>query len=247
MKMSEYTRGEWKKMKDQPLKVRLAYFWDYYKWPTIVAVLLVIALAYTVTVRLNQKEAVLSGILINSSMPLEDPAFLQEFCQETGVDTKKQELSLLIGLSLEADNPSVGIMTYQRIHAGVAAQDTDFLIATADAFRQCAYDTSNMMMDLREFLSPEQLEQLEGRLYYIDASLFEKISNGEVVEYPSPYAPQKMEQPIAVGINIRDCEEFLDSYYYTDDPVYFAVICNTPHPDRTLQFFEFIMEEINKE
>lgn len=249
MKMSEYTKTEWKKMKDKPCRERLSYFWDYYKWPTIIAAVVVVAILYTVTAQMGKKEAVLSGILINSSVPLEDPVILQDFCDEAGIDTKKQEIMLTTGLSLTADNPTVGIMTYQRIHAGIAAKETDFLIATTDAFRQCSYDSSHMLQDLRRFLSPEQLEGLEGKLYYIDGSLFEKIySEGEdTVVYPSPFAPEEMTDPVPVGIDIRQCNEFLDSYYHTEEPVYFAVVANAPHPDRTLQFFEFMMEYRNEE
>ncbi len=249
MKMSEYTKNEWKKMKDKPRKERLSYFWDYYKWPTIIAVLVVVAITYTVAVQLTKKEAVLSGILINSSVPLEDPAFLQDFCNEAGIDTKKEQIVLATGLSMTADNPTVGIMTYQRIHAGIAAKETDFLIATTDAFRQCSYDSSHMLLDLREFLSPEQLEGLKGKLYYIDGSLFEKIYNGgeDTVVYPSPFAPEEMADPVPVGIDIRKCTEFLDSYYDTEEPIYFAVVINAPHLDTTLQFFEFMLEHINEE
>ncbi len=249
MKMSEYTRSEWKKMKDQPLKARMLYFWEYYKWPTIIVTLVVVALAYTVTLWITEKEEVLSGILINSSVPLEDPEFLQAFCDETDINTKKQEIVLVTGLSLSSEEPSMGYMTYQRIHAGIAARDTDFLIADGDSLRQCGYDSSHMLMDLREFLSQEQLMALEERLYYIDGSLLEKTYSGEgnTVTYPLPSAPEKMENPIPVGIDIHHCTEFLDSYYSTKQPLYFAVVVNAPHSDRTLQFLEFIMEHTNKE
>ncbi len=235
-------------MKDQPLKVRLAYFWEYYKWPSILAVLIVIALIYTVTVQLNRKEDVLSGILINSTTPLEDPEFLQAFCNETGIDTNKQSISLLTSLSLMSENPSMSFMTYERIHAGIASKETDFLIAEEAALQQCGYDSSHMLLDLREFLSPEQLTALEDRLYYIDGTLLERDLNAEeAIAFPSPFAPEEMENPVPVGIDICDCTEFLDSYYSTKQPLYFAVVCNAPHLDSTLQFFEYIMEHTNKE
>lgn len=248
MKMSEYTKNEWKKMKDKPPKERLAYFWEYYKWPAIIAVLVVAAIIYTVSAQMGKKEAVLSGILLNSSVPLEDPAFLQDFCHAAGIDTEIQEIVLNTGLSLTADDPTVGIMTYQRIHAGIAAKETDFVIATAEAFRQCSYDSSRMFMDLRQVLSAEKLAELEGRLYYIDGSLFEKIySEGETVAYPSPFNHEEMTDPVPVGIDIRECTDFLDSYYHTEEPVYFAVVTNAPHLDRALQFFEFMTEYRNEE
>lgn len=248
MKMSEYTRGQWKKMKGKPFKERLAYFWDYYKWPTLIALMLVAALIYTVTVKLNEKETVLTGVMIDASTPLEDPAFLQEFCEAEGIDTKQQEINLQTGLSLSSGNPSFSITSYQRIHAGIAAKETDFLVGGTDAIRQCAYDSSNMLVDLREILTPEQLQRLDGRLYYIDGSLFETIYNGsgEMVEFPSPTAPENMKDPIPVAVHIRDCGDFLDSYY-PEQPVYFAVSCTAPHLQTTIEFLDFIIEHTNKE
>ena len=249
MKMSEYTKNEWKKMKEKPCRERLAFFWDYYKWPAIIAVLLVVAITYTVVVQMGKKEAALSGILINSSVPLDDSEFLQAFCDKVGIDTNDYQIVLATGLSLAADNPTVGIMTYQRIHAGIAAEETDFIIATEDAFRQCSYDSSHMFLDLRELLSPEQLAQWEGKLYYIDKSLFEKLysGGGSTVVYPSPFVPEEMADPVPVGIDICECAAFLDSYYDSDEQVYFAVVTNAPHSDRTRQFLEYIMEHTHEE
>lgn len=249
MKMSEYTRGEWKKMKDQPLKARLAYFWDYYKWPTIVILLVIVALTYTAVNLMTRKEDAISGTLINSTMPMEDPAFLQEFCDAVGINTRKQTVSLVTGLSLDSIDPSMGYMTYQRIHAGIAAQETDFLIADADALNWCGYDSTRMLMDLRKVFTSEQLTALEGKIFYIDGKFLERdfVAEGDTVTYPSPFAPEEMTNPIPVGIDIRSCTEFLDSYYSTKQPLYFAVVVNAPHLDRTLQFFNYIMEHTHKE
>ena len=249
MKMSEYTRGEWKKMKDKPFKERLEFFWDYYKIPTIIVAVVVLALVYTATVWISAKDEVLNGILVNSVIPEEEPAFVQDFYEVAQLNPKKQEVVMVTGLSLVSDTASMGYMSYQRIHAGVAAKETDFLVSDESGFRQCAYDSSRMLKDLRELFTPEQLAQLEGRLYYIDGSLLQRDYTGQEQEisYPSPSEPEKMADPIPVGINICDCEAFLKSYYSTNQPLYFAVIVNAPHEDRTLQFFEFIMEHTNKE
>ena len=242
MKMSEYVRGEWKKLKDQPFKVRLAYFWDYYKWHTIIAVLVVALLTSTVGTQLNKKDTVLSGILINGSQPLDDPALLQEFYAQSGINPDQQEMLLHTGFVLTETDPSVSMLTYQRIHAGVAAGDTDFIVGNADAIRRCGYDTSHMLADLRAYLSSEELAQLEGKLYYLDGSVWkaENYGTGEELVFPSPFTPEEMKDPIPVGIDISACTEFLSAYYGANEKIYFTIVSNAPHMELTLQWLDFL-------
>ena len=210
MKMSEYTRAEWKKMKDKPLKERLAFFWDYYKIPTIIVVAALLALIYTATIWITAKDEALNGMLVNSTTAMEDAAILQDFCQEAGINTKKEEIVLNTGLSMDSGVPTMDYATYQRIHAGLAAKQTDFFIADEGVMFQFGYDPSHMLMDLREFLSPEQLAAFDGRIYYIDGSMCggEFVPEGDTVTYPSPAEPETMKDPIPVGINIQDCRAF---------------------------------------
>lgn len=240
MKMSEYVKGEWKKLKGQPFKVRLEYFWDYYKWHTIIALLVAAVLTHTLVTQLNQKDAVLSGILLDGATLLEDPALLQEFYAQAGLDPDQQEVMLHTGFSLDDEQPSASLMTYQRIHAGIAAGDTDFIVGNADAIRQCGYDTSRMLADLREHFSPEELALMEDRLYYIDGSLWNSTA-GESMEFPSPINPEEMIDPIPVGIDISACTEFVNAYYSADQTVYIAVVSNGPNIEMTLRFIDFLL------
>ena len=243
MKMSEYVKGEWKKMRGQPFKVRLAYFWDYYKWHTLILLVIVAAVVYTVVTLSGQKDTVLSGILIGSRSPGQEPALLQEFGAAAGIDSQKQEVTMVTGFSLDDSQPSISLMTYQRIHAGIAAGDTDFITGNSDVIRQCGYDPSHMLTDLRECFSPEELAQMEGKLYYIDGSILQELREGtqEELVYPSALAPEEMEDPIPVGIDLRGCTEFLSTYYSEEQTVYLAIVSNAPNLEVALQFVDFLL------
>lgn len=242
--MSEYIKGEWRKLKGQPLKVRLAYFWEYYKWHVLAVLLVVFLIGYTVITQVNRKDAVLYGILVNSNPVAQDTAFLQAFCEENGVDQQEQEVVFLTGLYLQEENPSTNIVTYQRVQAGVAAADTDCLAGTEYVMQQFGYDVGRMLQDLRTVLTPQQLQQLEGRLYYIDAGMLYNQQPEAEKPLPSPFAPETMADPVPVAIDISGCKDFTSVYYAPDAKVYLAVMKNAPHLDMTARFIAALLEEM---
>ncbi len=240
MKISEYINGEKEKMKNQSWKTRLVYFWDYYKWHTVIGLLALFFLGYTLVTVISAKDAVLSGILIDAMQPVEDPATLQTFYDANGIDSTKQEAVLITGLSLDSRLPTMNQTAYQRIHAGVGAGDTDFLMGYEYAIRLCAYDTSYMFSDLRKVFSTETLAALEEYIYYIDGSLWETLKNSteEEIPFPDPHKPEQMVDPIPIAVDISGCSEFVNAYYAPDREVYIAVVTNAPHKELTARFIE---------
>lgn len=243
MKISEYISKEKEKMKKGTPKERIVYFWDYYKWYVIVGVIACFLVGHTVVTFINAKEPVLSGILIDGIQPVEQPEILQTFYDANGIDSAKQEIVLQTGLSLNSSLPNVTQAFYQRIHAGVGSEETDFLMGYGYAIRQCAYDTSHMLADLRDVFSPQMLAQLEGCIYYIDGSVWNTIkqSPSEEIEIPDPHKPQNMADPIPVAIDISSCNEFVSAFYNLDEPVYVAVTVNAPHRELTARFIECLL------
>ena len=248
MNISQYIKNEQEKMKDKSWKERLAYFWDYYKWYVLVVLVALVLIVQTVTTVVNQKEILLKGILIDGIGTVEEPEILQQFYADNGIDTAKQEVYLNTGLALDSGIPSVVSTSYQRIHAGIGAADTDFLMGYEYAIQRFAYDTSNVFADLRDILSPELLEQWEEYLYYVDASVIEAIKNApqEEIPLPDPKKPAEMEEPVPVAVDVSACEEFTSVYYSPDRAVYMAVVINAPHRDLTAQFMEYLLSEASQ-
>lgn len=243
MKISEYIQNEKTKMKEKSRKERLAYFWDYYKWYVIIGLLALVLLGQTVSTVVNRKEIVLEGILLDAVAPPDTPAIMQEFYAQNDIDPAKQEIYLNTGLALDTGIPSVVATTYQRLHAGIGAKHVDFIVAYEYATQRLAYDTSCPLADLRDILSAEDLEKLEGRIYYVDESVIQKIRQNphQEIPLPDPNKPEEMENPVPVAVDIGGHSGFTSLYYAADKPVYIAAVTNTLNQDLVTRFIEFLL------
>lgn len=247
MTILEHIKKERAKLEGKSPKERWEYFWEYYKWPVLAVVLAVVLLIQGIVSVVNKKEIVFSGFVLNSKIALDDDAFLQGFYDYAGIASDKQEAAFYSDITLGDGNSKSDITAFQRIMAGIATKETDFVVGQAISFRLCAYNTSNIFLDLRNFFDEDTLERFSDRLYYIDgavlaildAPLGEQVDTS-ALEYPDPTKPETMKDPIPVGIDISDREAFQSAYYLTDTTLYLGVIANTPRLELTLQFIEYL-------
>ena len=104
----------------------------------------------------------------------------------------------------------------------------------------------NGVKELR-IIEREELAALEDRLYYIDQSTLDAINERidasetpDIIKTPDPFAPEEMEQPIPVGIDVSDCEKLSDVYYYEDGKAFLGIAYNTNHIDMVKTFLTYI-------
>lgn len=251
MKLIDNLKASWKTIMEQPKEERFSYFWDYYKWPAIIAVALVIALISTIISVANRKETVFTAYVLNSTATAKDEEFLQGFFDYAGLDSETMEAAIYSDMYLHPGQNQKNAEVFQRIMAGISIQEADVIIGQEDPFRMCAYNTSRMFADLRKFLDAETLGKFSDRLYYIDGAIVEKLSvpvgqsvNTAGIIYPNPTKPELMEDPIPVGIAVGDREELRSSYYYDPKTVlYMGVITNTQQSELVKQFIAYLFSE----
>ena len=246
MTITEHIKKEIQNIKERPPQERWEYFWDYYKWHTIIFVLVLALLIQGIVGAVNRKDVVFAGYLLNCKVNVQDDDFLQGFYDYADIDSRK-EAALYSDMILTNGYSKNEINTFQRIMAGISVQEADFLVGQDQSFRLCAYSTSRMFMDLREFLDAETLEAYGDRLYYIDGALLDELDDsvGNKVDYsqlayPDPRKPETMENPIPVGIDISDRKDFQSAYYYDDTTLYLGVIINAPHTDLMKLFLDYL-------
>ena len=236
----EYTKNAYLSMKDKPKKERWQYFLDYYKWYAIAAILVIALLIEGVVMIATRKDTVLGGMLVDGSESFTAETYLSDLETYLQINPKKEQVLLQTGISLETNHQNK-VESFQVILASITAKTTDFITAPENPFTMCAYNTSNMLADLRDHLDAETLAKLEGKLYYIDRSLVEQARENALpasTVYPSPYAPETMVDPVPVGINISGSEEFCAAFYSPNTDLYLGIAINTAHPDMVLKFIE---------
>ncbi len=247
MKFFAKIKQDFRNIRQMPKEERWGYFWDYYKWHVIVTLLVLVLLIQGIVGMVNQRETVFSGFILNAKIGVDDEAFLQGFYDLTGIDGKTQQAAFYTDMILTNGNKKNDITTIQRIIASVSTQDGDLIVSTGEGFRVCAYNTSRMLYDLRDFLDAETLEKLSDRLYYIDGAVQDELDKpvGEfidpyAIEYPDPRKPETMKNPIPVGIDVSDREELMDAYYLADTTAYLGIIVNTTRPELCHQLIDYL-------
>lgn len=246
MTIFEHIKKQHENIKSKPKEERWSYFWDYYKWHTLAVILAIAILIQGVVSIVNKKEIVFSGILLNCMLNIDDDAFLEGFYHHAGIDGKKQEAAFYTDILLTDKNTKTDVTSFQRIMAGIATKETDFIVGQKENFQLCAYNTSRMLKDLRTFLDADTLTQFADRLYYIDGAVLEKLSApvGELqdpnIKIPDPTKPEAMEDPIPVGIDVSDRKDFQSAYYFPDTTLYLGVITNTTRPELTKDFISYL-------
>lgn len=162
------------KTKDMTPKGRLEYFWYYYKVHTLVAVCVIIFGGALIHDILTAKDYGFYGVMLNASLLDSETmeASFGEYAQlnlseyDCMIDTQSQ-------LSYHSQS-SYDFATYQKLVAQLQTHELDVLVADGEVFNNFA--TNEMFLDLREFMSPEELAGYEGRIYYVDMEEIRKAA-----------------------------------------------------------------------
>jgi len=216
------TKDEWEKVKNQPLKVRLQWLWDYYGIIAIVvlaALLICINLVYTI---------------IDGSIPnvIQIEIYSEEVDQDRN-DGFKESMCEVMGLDPEEyhiDVSSCTITTTQydtynsqslRLAARVAANDLDILIGTAKTFNEY-------------FVTDENAESYLTSLdTVLPENLMEKLKEQDLIYY----LEDNKGNQIPVAIDIQG-SKFYEYYGLVSKQAYAGISNTAPHIESIIAFIE---------
>ena len=150
--MDEF-RAEREAIKNGTFKQKAAYFWDYYKWHTIIALLIIIFVTSYVYNLVTATDTILEGVFLNvSNLDNETTPtiFADEFIKEYDIDTKEYDVSLNTNLSYmaaseqpeDATNNAMqtNYTTIQVLMAQSGAEMLDFIVGTHGSMQELSYN-----------------------------------------------------------------------------------------------------------
>ncbi len=259
MALSEEFKEERDRVKQGPLSKKIAYFWDYYKWHTIISVALIIGIISFVHNLITKTDPVLSGIMLNSYS--KDVAatndLIDDFIKLRDIDTKEYHVSINTGLSYsnEEDGTSAQLnySTDQVITARNMAEDLDFLTGDLASMTQYAY--RGLFVDLRDHMTEEELAFYEPYLLYIDMDIIlqiqeasERFESTDSITYPDCHNPEEMKDPVPVMIDVSSCQRLTDIYEYEElsKDLSFGICSNAVNKENTLIFLDYVMNHLDK-
>lgn len=230
-------------------KQKLAYFWDYYKWYVIVGIAAIIILIATIRDIVNKKEIAFFACMLNLSSEYMDDSATESakgFTEYSGIDTKEYEVRLDTSFQLN-DRADVAVNTSQKLLAYLVSSDIDVIVSDSESVMDLAYN--GYFYDMRDFLSPEQLEAYGDCFYYIDNAIVEEAKAAhEAVDlsytptYADPFKPEDMKEPIPVGIVLPEHCILKKEYSFGTKAGVISVVKNSKHTDLSHAFIEFIMQ-----
>ena len=248
--MDEF-KEEREKIKNGTFKQKAAYFWEYYKWYVIVPVIVIGFIGMTVYQKVTAPETILNGILLNTYNTEADSVsqdMIADFSEKQKIDTEEYAVTLNATMSYDTDDTS-GTANYESVQAlmaWIAAGSVDFICSDHEAMTDLAYN--GYFVDLRDFLSEEQIKKYEPYFLYMDSAVskeldaaFDNDVDSASISIPDCTKPETMEDPIPVMIDFSNNAKLAE--IYTDsDTLALGIAANAPNKDMILNFLNYIME-----
>ena len=166
-----------KKVRKKGFKAMVSYFWDYYKVPTAVIIVIALFSFYLIRDMASNLPYGFYAMMINSTMHPDGEVIGEDFAGYAGIDTSSYNVLIDTNQTLSTSSYNTyDVSTQERIMAITAAGDLDVMIADQSVFEQ--YARNSYMTDLRELMSEDELKKYEGFIYYVDGAIIKAIEDG---------------------------------------------------------------------
>lgn len=182
-KLKNEIKNEKKKLSRMTLGQKAEYIFEYYKFPIIVTVVVIILVASILRTVINNKPLGFYAMFLNGSgqeMSVSADELEKRFSEYAGIDGGKEKVVIDTTASFNPNvNSQYTMAQNAKITALFASHDLDAMIIDPGVFTY--YALNGAFADLRDVLSEEEFLRYkdENKIYYIDGYIIEKMKSLE--------------------------------------------------------------------
>ena len=249
MALMDEFRDERASIKNGTFKQKFSYFWCYYKWHVICSVLaiaIVVSFIYTIVTR---KDIGFYVVMLNGFELTTAEEYSDEVTEFFELDPK--EYTVLFDTSMFIDFNSRDQRTMasaQKMMVYMTAGDIDVVVSDTTSMQHYSYIDS--FKDIREVLTPEQIEKYQSRFYYIDKRVIDSKNSEDpaaaeyMFDYPEdPRDSSTMADPIPVGIYVDDQADFTENFLFERKDLVLTVAATCRRMDMAREYIDYIFAD----
>ncbi|MDE6621023.1 MAG: hypothetical protein K2K74_11165 [Lachnospiraceae bacterium] len=221
--MHDEIREQNAKLKDAPLKDKLAYFKEYYLKQTIVGIIVLIfagSLAYSMLTA--PSDTAFGAFFYNDTGDSSSTELVDRFVEYAGINTKEHDAYIDATMNYLPDSTDQG--TYMSVQKSMAVLSTGELdVIVGDAATLDYFARSECLHDITTVLPDDLLAQFSDKLYYAEF--------GESAEL------------IPVGVYVTDSPKLNQYHYYVGMEPILGFVINSNSMDNAVAFLRYIYLE----
>lgn len=202
-------------MNKDKIKNQLYYFWSFYKW-IIAAVGIVVALfLYFLSVRLTEKECVLSVMLMDCHTDVSDEQMNDDFAAYINLEQKTYSVNIQNSLMISGSGGNYTMSCLSKFLSEVGNKNLDVCGMLEDDFIK--YDNADTWMTLSDSFTQEELYEFSDCLY--------ENKDGEVIGLYADGLPQLAQY---------------GCYDSQDTRGIIGIVYNTQHKDTAVEYLRYL-------
>lgn len=210
-----------KVLEEEGLKGRLKYFVYYYKWPVLIALIVIIFFGTSLFQVLSKKDTALQVLMVNGFPNIEAEDFMTDFEKTITIDTTKEDTLLDDSFYINAESPTMyDEQNAEKLFVMSSAGVVDVVLVDEAYFKIMA--EAGYLLDLSTILTEEQMTFYADRAFYYDSA--NNYAEGE--EF--------------VGIEVTSSPKIVNTQSYPNTKAYFCMIMNAPNIENSLAFLEYL-------
>ena len=219
MKQSERSKDEIP-FSEMTSAQKRSYFWDYWRIPVLVIVVIAVVLISLIRSMVTSKETMLSVTVVDPTEDTSFTSYVEAFADENGIPRDQLAVGdIVIGTAQTGGGAysQAGMAFYVRMQAG----SEDIMILPEAVFTEFA--TGGYFLDLTGVVPEEWQDKL-----VIAEQRYDEFDDVQP-------------EPIACGIHLRDIPGMPDTPYYQDAVI--AISYNPDHYDTSAAFINSLLKK----